>query len=402
MIKTRDEYLAKQWTRYPEMPPRGLKTGRIQQHYLGMQSLKGWNVVNHPANDFQIEVSEVLIDGDLITLLPNNQVVLLAPNLTGREVKSQQWGEHKKWQQFISSARQVFLEKSFQEVKTPTLVLCPGTEPTLDPFETEFQLGSKVKKYFLPTSPELNLKKLLAEGAEKIFEIAPVFRNGERTERHNPEFLMLEWYRGFANLNRIKMDVMELVELLAEKMKATKPAGVLHLSVASLFKQYCNFDLTPQTSIEELKALANKLNVDVSAAVTIDDYFYLIFMDKIEYQWPADQLVFVEKYPPYQAALARIGADGWAERFEFYWQGLELGNAFHELNDPVLQKQRAIQDLKQKEILNKKIIDLDESFFSALEFGMPPSAGIAVGLERLYMALSGIKDISSLSRIYGA
>ncbi|MCC2680291.1 MAG: lysyl-tRNA synthetase [Pseudobdellovibrio sp.] len=212
---------------------------------------------------------------------------------------------------------------------------------------------------------------------------------------------MLEWYRSFANLNRIKMDVTEIIDVLCTQMKVKPPAGILHLAVPDLFKQYCEFDLKPETTAEELKSLAAKLQVDVSAAVTIDDYFFLIFMEKIENKWPQDHLVFVEKYPPYQAALARIAGDGWAERFEVYWKGLELANAFHELNDPVLQKERAIKDLQQKKLLNKKPIDLDESFFSALSFGMPPSAGIALGLERLYMALTDTKEISSLSRIYG-
>jgi lysyl-tRNA synthetase class 2 len=401
MSKTRDNFLEKHWTRYPEMPQKALKSGRIEQQFLGTQSIKSFMLVNHPVNSFQIEAGEVLTDGDLVCLLPGNQIVLLAPNLTERKNISLQWKDHREWQQFLSFVRQVFRDKSFQEVKTPTLVPCPGTEPAIEVFETEFQLGSKIKKYYLLTSPEINLKKLLAEGAEKIFEIAPVFRNGERTERHNPEFLMLEWYRSFSNLNKIKMDVLELVEILAGQLKVPAPAGVLHLSVAELFKKYCDFELKPDTTQEDLRSLAKELNVDVSAAVTIDDYFYLIFLEKIENKWPQDHLVFVEKYPPYQAALARIGADGWAERFEFYWKGFELGNAFHELNDPVLQKERAMQDLLQKKLLGKKNIDLDESFFSALSFGMPPSAGIAVGLERLFMALKDIKDIAVINRVYG-
>ena len=401
MGKTRDEFLEKHWTRYPEMPQRALKTGRIQQHFLGTQSIRGWPVVNYPADAFLGAADDLLIDGDLVTVLPGNKLVLLAPNNSGREVKSQVWAEHRNWQQFLNQVRKFFSDKSFLEIKTPTLVLCPGTEPSIEVFETEFVLGSKVKKYFLPTSPELNLKKLLAEGADKIFEIAAVFRNGERTERHSSEFLMLEWYRSYVNLNRIKMDVIELIEILADQLKVEKPRGVLSFTIPQLFSQYCHFELTPQTGVEELKKLAATLSVDVSAAQTIDDFFYLIFMDKIEFQWPSDQLVFIEKYPPYQAALARIGADGWAERFEVYWHGLELGNAFHELNDPTVQKKRAIDDLRQKMLLGKKSVDLDETFFQALEFGMPPSAGIAMGLERLYMALTGIKDISSINQIYG-
>ena len=400
MIKTREEFIEKNWLRYPEMPQRALKWGRVEQHYLGTQDLSQFTLVNSPTNGIEIKADLILKEGDLVCLMPNNQVVLLAPNKTDRKVKSLDWADHRQWQKFISTVRSVFNEKSFQEIKTPTLVNCPGTEPSLEVFETEFRLESKIKKYYLPTSPELNLKKLLSEGAEKIYEIAPVFRNGEKTNRHSPEFLMLEWYRSFAHLSRIKMDTIELIDTLSEKLKVEKPLGALTFSIKDLFKQHCNFEIKPDTSIEEFKVLAQKLNVDVSAASTIDDYFYLIFTEKIENKWPQDYLVFVEKYPPYQAALARIGADGWAERFEVYWQGYELGNAFHELNDPAIQKARALEDLEKKKILGKNQIKLDEAFFNSLEFGLPPSAGIAVGLERLYMAFYKIKDIEKLNRIY--
>lgn len=397
MIKTRDEYLQKHWTRYPEMPRGALKWGRVEKLRLGTHLLSEWSMKDFPSYD----AGSVLQDGDLVALFPLNQLVLLAPNLTERQMPNTQWWEHQKWQDFLVQVRQFFREKKFQEVKTPTLVKCPGTEPTLDVFETEFFFGSQRTRYFLPTSPELNLKKLLAEGAEKIFEVAAVFRNGEKTERHSAEFTMLEWYRAFSSLQAIKMDVVEMVEILCDRLKLERPLEVLSFTVPELFKKYCHFDFKPETTAEELKQLASQLQVDVSSATTIDDYFYLIFLAKIENQWPQDRLVFVEKYPPYQAALARIGSDGWAERFEVYWRGLELGNAFHELNDPVLQRQRSQEDLDKKNQSGKAPLQLDESFFKALEFGLPPSAGIAVGLERLYMAMTQTQDISLLKRIYG-
>lgn len=399
MSKTRDEYLQNHWVRYPEMPQRALKWGRVEQNYLGRQNLSELTLVNE-GSPYETPAVQVLQEGDLVALMPANKLVLLAPNLTDRAVKDLAWPEHKKWQSFLQDVRKIFLSKSFQEVKTPLLVACPGTEPSLEVFETEFKLESKTKKYYLPTSPELSLKKLLAEGAERIFEIAAVFRNGEKTERHSPEFTMLEWYRSFANLGKIKMDTIELIEILCEQTRAEKPNAVLSFSVAQLFKDKCGFDLKPETSAEELKTLAVSLNVDVSAATCIDDYFYLIFVEKIEHQWPKESLVFIEKYPPYQAALARVGADGWAERFEVYWQGFELGNAFHELNDPIVQRQRALEDLEKKKQVGKKQIPLDEKFFEALALGLPPSAGIAVGLERLYMALSKTRDISLINQLY--
>lgn len=383
MSKRRDEYLQKHWLKYPEMPRGALRYGRCEALRIGTQNLSDWSFKDAP----QIKAGDVLLDGDLLALMPANQLIMLAANSTARKPKFDKWPEQKKWFNYLSLIRTFFKEKRFQDVKTSTLVACPGTEPSLEVFETEFVLGSKKTTFFLPTSPELNLKKLLVEGAERIFEIAPVFRNGELTDKHHPEFTMLEWYRAFSNLSTIKMDMIELVEFISDQLKVDRPLEVLTFTVAELFQKYCDFDLKSTTSEDELRALAGKLNVDVSGAQTIDDYFYLIFMDKIEFQWPADRLVFIEKYPSYQAALARVGSDGWADRFEVYWNGLELANAFHELNNPDIQRLRAEEDLEKKKVLGKKPVTLDADFFTALDYGMPPSGGIAVGLERLYMAL---------------
>lgn len=396
MGKTRDEYLKNRWNPYPEMPRGALRWGRVEQQRLGVQILAECRF----KDDCETKGADVLEDGDLIAIMPANQIILLAPNLTSRPVRDEKWPEIKTWFEFLTHVRKFFQEKRFQEVKTPTLVECPGTEPSLEVFETKFENGSQSKNYYLPTSPELNIKKLLAEGAERVFEIAPVFRNGEKTEKHEPEFTMLEWYRTFSAFSPIKMDMIELVEQMADALKVQRPVEVLTFSIPDLFRQYCQFEFKPTTTIEELKALAQKLSVDVSSATSIDDYFYLIFMEKIEYQWPNDRLVFVEKYPPYQAALARIGVDGWAERFEVYWKGLELGNAFHELNDPAAQRIRSNEDLQKKSNEGRKSIKLDEKFFQALEYGLPPSAGIAVGLERLFMALMDIKKIQKLKSVF--
>lgn len=396
MGKKRDEYLQNQWSPYPEMPRGALRWGRVEQQRLGVQIL----TESRFKDSDTLRCGEVLEDGDLVAIMPANQVILLAPNLAGRPNRDEKWPVIKTWFEFLSHVRKFFQEKRFQEVKTPTLVVCPGTEPSLEVFETVFQNESKTRRFFLPTSPELNIKKLLAEGADRVFEIAPVFRNGEKTDKHEPEFTMLEWYRAFSAFSPIKMDMIELIEHMADALKVPRPIEVLHFTVPGLFKQYCSFDLKPNATIEELKTLAQKLNVDVQSATCIDDYFYLIFMDKIEYQWPSDRLVFVEKYPPYQAALARIGSDGWAERFEVYWKGLEIGNAFHELNDPAAQRLRSEEDLLKKKKEGRKPIELDENFFRALDYGLPPSAGIAVGLERLFMALTDLKKIQDLKKVF--
>lgn len=342
------------------------------------------------------EHSEFLDFGDLVAVVSVNELVLLAPQLAPLPKRSYDKELFLKWNSYLDHLRGFFKFNNFVELRTPGLVVCPGTEPALDVFSTELKVGSRKEKLFLPTSPELHLKKALALGAEKIFEIAPCYRNGEVTERHQPEFLMLEWYRAYDNLAAIKKDAIGLVTYLSKSLKVPGPRQVISYSVAELFKIYCNFNLTPQTTLAELKALAEKLGVDVRSAESIDDYFFLIFMDKIESQLPPEDLIFVEKYPPYQAALARLTEDGWGDRFEFYWKGLELANAFHELNDPKIQRQRSEEDLQKKRASGKEEIRLDEEFFQSLEAGLPPSGGIALGVERLFMCLFDVKNIKDL------
>lgn len=382
------------------MPENAQAAGRIYQIDRDGDSLK--LVLHRDSQTHKIQFekapkhSEFLIEGDIVAVVSASEVVLLAPQKKSLPNRSYNKELTLKWGTYLQSLREFFVSQGFVELKTPSLVLCPGTEPSLDVFSTNLKVGSRQQKLFLPTSPELHLKKALALGAEKIFELAPCFRNGEVTERHQPEFLMLEWYRAYASLSLIKEDTVKLVNHLAQAMKVAGPAKVTSYSVAELFRIHCGFELKPDTSKAELKALAEKIGVDVRSAESIDDYFFLIFMDKIESQLAGDELVFVEKYPPYQAALARLTSDGWGDRFEAYWKGMELCNAFHELNDPRIQRLRSEEDLQKKSEMDKEPVALDEEFFQCLEAGLPPSGGIALGVERLFMALQGLHSISSL------
>lgn len=341
--------------------------------------------------------SECLLEGDLIAVIDSQEFVLLAPQKNSLPNRTFSKTIVQKWNLYMQGLRQFFTNRDFVELKTPSLVPCPGTEPTLDVFSTTLKVGSREQKLYLPTSPELHLKKALALGAEKIFEIATCYRNGEITEKHQPEFFMLEWYRAYDSLPSIKKDVENLVVSMADLLGVSHPHKVHSYSVSELFKKYCDFDLRPDTEKEELKALAQKLSVDVRSADSIDDYFFLIFMETIESQLPPEDLIFVEKYPPYQAALARLTVDGWGDRFEVYWKGFELANAFNELNNPDIQRLRSAEDLEKKKDLKKEVVHLDEEFFKCLEAGMPPSAGIALGVERLFMALQDYSNIADLT-----
>jgi lysyl-tRNA synthetase class 2 len=256
-------------------------------------------------------------------------------------------------------------------------------------FSTELTKGQKRKKVYLPTSPELHLKKALALGYGPLFEIKNCFRNDEISEHHEPEFTMLEWYRPFSDLSAIAEDAEKLLQFVSgqPRLKLKKT------SMPELFREHLQFELQANTGVQELAQLAQKVGVKLSASEPIDDVFNRLFIERIEPKLPADQPLLVQDFPPYLAAYSRLTEKGWADRFEIYWQGMELANAFHELNDPVLQEQRMREDLQKKSSLGKPTPDLDEEFLQALRFGLPPSGGIALGVERLFMALTQRKTI---------
>jgi lysyl-tRNA synthetase class 2 len=337
---------------------------------------------------------------DWVALTQNNEVILVAPYRQPK-IKSEVTRVNlENWMNFNKLIRQHFEKQKFLELATPTLVSCAGTEPSLDPMEVNINLNGKIEKRFLPTSPELHLKKALSLGFDRIFEIAKVYRDGEVTSLHQPEFWMLEWYRSFSNLEQIQIDLVQLIHFLNEKMPSTvKPKTVKCVSIPQLFKKYLNVQIDASWNRDQYNQLCVAQGLRVTPEFTIDDLFFLLMLEKIEPHFNPEELVIVENYPPFQAALARKNLAGWAERFELYWQGMELANAFHELNDPQEQHTRALEDLKQRNLRQGKSFDgtigLDEEFFQSLESGMPPSAGIAVGLDRLFMALFGIKDIKS-------
>lgn len=396
----RETYLKLHWNRYPALPPQARIRGRL---VLVPFATSAELVEIHIQSQGRVDVCRVantqlishLREGDLVAVL-HSQVILLAPQLAPALVKKANDQDLKAWSLFIKLTRSFFEAEQFQEIMTPSLVSCPGTEPTLEVFATELKLGSRTQKMFLPTSPELHMKKAIHMGLEKIYEITRAYRNDEKTDRHEFEFWMIEWYRAYSDLENVENDVEKLISLLAENLPTSKkPKSIQKKTVQQLFAERFSFRLQPSTTAQELRQLAQDHGIDVHAASSIDDLFFILFFE-IEKQMDPEQLLFVKGYPPYQAALARVDQEGWAERFEVYWQGFELANAFHELNDPEIQRQRSLIDLQKKQESGRTQISLDEDFFQALEAGMPPAAGIALGLERLFMALQGISEISKL------
>ena len=275
----------------------------------------------------------------------------------------------------IDKIREFFKEQGFKEVQTPILVPTPSAESNLEVFETNLRTSAgKTRQGFLIMSPEYSIKKLLAAGIGNCFEITKCFRNEEEiSPAHNPEFTMLEWYRVGADYKKIMEDFENLV--------------VNIVGGESLMYQGEKYDLSlpwPRISFEEafLKFAGKKIE-DVS-----DNDFYQLFFNEVEPKLrDGGRPAFVYDYPVSQAALARrkVSDPRFAERWEVFLAGFELGNCFSELTDPVEQRKRLEGDLIERKRLGKTEYGIDKDFIAALEAGVPETAGIAVGVDRLVM-----------------
>ncbi len=402
-LLARRKFLTESWKPYPSyVKTNGSVVGRITAFTKGGFYIYG---ESHLFPLFGKDLSpwaKILTLGDIVAFEKSEQYFKNFTLLTAQVLEdkndtayfqelTKKRKNHLKWIQFLSDVQNFFLMKDFIQAQTPSLVDCPGTEPTLDPFFTDFNLGSKKYSKTLPTSPELHLKKLLTAGYENIFELKNCFRNNEITEIHQPEFTMLEWYRSYSLLGDIEVDVVELISRLDTQKKFTV---VERFSVSQLFEKYADFKLKPETSIEELKSLCGSLGIANSTNDSWNDLFHRVWVEKVDPYLKNHPFLMVNQYPPSQAALAKIGAFGWAERFEIYLNGVEIANAFLELNDPAIQKERFEKDLEEKSRMGKTSILLDAQFMKALEYGMPPAAGIALGVDRLFMVTAGFKSIT--------
>lgn len=304
-----------------------------------------------------------------------------------------------------SGIRDFFLQKEFIETRTPLLVPSPGTEPHIPPFKVE----NTSSPTFLPTSPEFAMKKLLSGGLEKIFQIAPAFRNEPRSKTHLQEFTLLEWYRAHAPFESIMNDTEELLESLALQIHSSSCIHYQDLeillqrpwprfSVQELFQEHCQIDLEKNLQSSQLAEHGPRLGLSLSASEHWDDLYFKVWLNCIEPRLPQNQAVIVHHYPASQAALAVLDPDNplWARRFEVYVGGIELANAFEELTDAHEQRERFEKDQQfRREVYGQQIPEspIDEDFMHALEEGMPPSSGIALGVDRLVMLFADESDI---------
>lgn len=297
--------------------------------------------------------------------------------------------------QLLETLRKFFKDKGVLEVETPLLCQAAATDPFLDIIEAEIHASHQLRKktYYLQTSPEFAMKRLLAEGSGPIFQICKAFRDNEQGKMHNPEFTMLEWYRPGFDHHQLMDEMDELLSLCLGR--SSNEFSASRITYQELFLKYLKLDpLDPQQI--DLKALAMKADTlglsiekELKENLTKDDWLNLLMTHFIEPHLGFEGPCMVYDYPETQAALSKIRSLSReikvAERFEVYIEGIELANGYHELTDAKQQYSRFQQDLSFRKKLGKKSIPLDTRLIQALEKGLPDCAGVALGVDRLLM-----------------
>lgn len=313
----------------------------------------------------------------------------------------------KKRSEIVKLIRQWFDGQGFLEMLTPRMVGLPGQEPYLEPFWTHLCQGSGEQAEVdaaLITSPEYAMKRLLAAGFDKIYDLGSCFRNNEPWDgTHDPEFLMIEWYRRDAGIKELMDDTEKMIRDIVAQVPDSKfkvpDIGFRRLSVEQAWRDYAGIELAPLLGNRAaLATLAvEKFGQTISSDDTWDDIYFKIFLSQIEEKLGQERPTFLYRYPASQAALARRSSDDprWAERVELYIGSFELANGFAELCDPDEQRQRFLEEKELRLKQGRRAWPLDERFLSDLP-KMGNAAGIAFGVERLVMLLVGANSINDI------
>jgi lysyl-tRNA synthetase class 2 len=310
--------------------------------------------------------------------------------------------------------RRWFTSKGFIEVQPASLQASPGNETHLHGFRTTLIRpdGSSHDAY-LHTSPEFAMKKILAAGERQIFALTSVFRNRERTALHTPEFVMLEWYRVYAPLERLIEDCTAVIALAAHVAgaksfayrgrKANPFVPPERLTVRGAFRRYAGIDIydslpiTGGAGTETFARQAKGSGIRVAPDDSWSDIFSRILSERVEPNLGLGRPTVLHEYPASQAALAQVSSNDprVAERFELYCCGVELANAFHELRDPEEQRRRFTANMHEQQRIYGASHPIDEDFLAALD-DMPDASGAALGFDRLMMLATGAEQVESV------
>jgi lysyl-tRNA synthetase class 2 len=314
--------------------------------------------------------------------------------------------------EMLARLRSFFAERGFLEVETPMLDREIIPELHIDPFGVDATASSRVSTtrqgsgvvaadvnygLWLQASPELHMKRLLAEGLPAIYQVTRSFRAGERGRHHNPEFTMVEWYRAGDTMEA----GIDLVDALCQAVAGAQPAQ--QTTYGSAFQQHAGLDPHSATC-EELAAAASRLRISVPDAIRREDrdeWLNLLLASVVEPRLGKEGSEILYDYPASQSALATIAvrADGTAvaERFELYWRGVELANGYHELTDAAALRRRLTAANEARVGDFRRALPLPERLLSAMESpGLPPCSGCALGLDRLVMLAAGASSIDDV------
>jgi lysyl-tRNA synthetase class 2 len=309
--------------------------------------------------------------------------------------------------------REYFTGEEFLEVETPNEVPSPGTDLYLDPISTE--------SAYLHTSPEFAMKRLLSEGLERIYQLVKVWRGEERTDLHHPEFTLLEWYRAWEDLDAIMADVEQIVtrgaggvaEVVQRRRDGVDERRIEleppfpRVTMREVVREACGFDLLEALDYASLReAVAERDLLDAgldrrhpppgeSDEGRWDELFFELMVSELEPHLASMGAVFVVDWPSQLAVLARKSDEDprIARRFELFVGGVEIANGFDELTDPNEQRRRFVEDLAERSKLQKPQMPMPDQFLQGLEYGLPPSSGVALGVDRLLMLRMGVGRI---------
>jgi lysyl-tRNA synthetase class 2 len=299
----------------------------------------------------------------------------------------------------LMHARHYFIDHGAIEVDTPMVVNAPVTDVHIHSarvfFEGDTNTG-QARPYFLHTSPEYAMKRLLAAGSGDIFQICHVVRGLERGTQHNAEFTLIEWYRLGYDLDRLMTEVDVLVRHLLGDVAFTFTSE--RLTYQAAFLRELGLDPLSAPTADLAAAAAARSGFSREGAQQRDELLELLMGSVVGPSLGRNALTFVHDYPATQAALARLNPQDprTAMRFELYCKGMELANGFHELASPGEQRARFERDNEERRRLGLPVYDIDERLLSALEAGLPECAGVALGFDRTLMLAAGATHIDDV------
>lgn len=299
--------------------------------------------------------------------------------------------------QLLRRLRDFFDRSGFLEVETPVLSADTVVDRHLDPFSVVVQPASahrSEQRYWLQTSPEFAMKRLLAAGATAIYQVTRAFRQDEQGPLHNPEFTMVEWYRVGDGL----AEGIERLSDLSETLLGRGPAE--RISYREAFERYVGIDPLTATN-ETLVATVKACGIEAPASMPVDDrdgWLDLLVVERVQPFLGQERPAILYDFPASQAALARVrpGYPPVAERFELYASGMELANGYHELLDPAVLRQRNARNNQLRQTDGKPPLPEDSRLLAAMEAGLPPCTGVAMGFDRIVLLAAGAKRLDEV------